>query len=123
MSALAALDRPDLAAVLGSGSVVFRHGHLNVIYTDHERHSLAEANAMFGVRDWRHMSVSLVGWQTMSTNMAGEMPLPSWYDLTHLVYGDHPQIRFDRTREVMQFLPPPSEYVNVAEALHLWQPR
>lgn len=96
-----------------SGVQTFTHGPLLLIYDDHERHSLDEAAALFGVRDWRHMSVSV----------RGKERLPSWDELTHLVYGDHPLLRWDRSRDVMQFLPPPSDYVNIAEVLHLWQPR
>ena len=123
MSALVPVDAPGLAALLGDASIVYQHDYLNVIYTDHERHSLTEANHLFGIRDWRHMSVSLIGWQYMSSNPKGEMPLPSWYELSHLVYGEHSELRWDKTRDVLQFLPPPVEYVSIAETLHLWQPR
>ena len=95
------------------GVQTFQHGPQLVIYSDHERHSLEEAAALFGVRDWRHMSVSVRGQERM----------PTWGELTHLVYADHPMLGFDRSRDVLQFLPPPADYVNLAEVLHLWQPR
>jgi hypothetical protein len=123
VSKLVKIDAPGLTALLGDSSVVYQHDTVNVIYTDHERHSLDEANRLFGVRDWRHMSVSLIGWQYLGSNSKGEMPLPTWYELSHLVYGEHPELSWDRKRDVLQFLPPPSEYVSIAEALHLWQPR
>ena len=100
----------------------YRHGRLVVIYTDHERHSLDEANATFGIRDWRHLSVSVFRHTELSL-VDGHPPLPTWYELSHLVYGDHAEFTWDKARDVLQFLPPPSDYVNIAEALHLWQPR
>lgn len=93
-----------------SGAATYRHGHLFLILSV-DVMGLEEAHVhMFGVNRWRHVSVSVNGQRT----------LPSWEDLTHLVY-EH-DLGFDRGRDVLQFLPPPSAYVNLAEALHLWQP-
>lgn len=53
---------------------------------------------------WLHTSVS-----------AGGRRLPTWPELTsvkNVVHGD---------RLVVQILPPKSQYVNVAEVLHLWE--
>ena len=91
-------------------AATYRHGRLFLICSL-DVMGLEEAHAhMFGVNRWRHISVSV----------AGQRALATWDDLTHLVYSH--DLGFDQKRDVLQFLPPPSTYVNVAEALHLWQP-
>lgn len=101
----------ELKPLHGLGeAMAYRHGRLFLIVSL-DMMGLDEAHAdMFGVRRWRHISVSV----------EGQRSLPSWDDLTHLVYRHN--LGFDQSRDVLQFLPPPSAYVNLAEALHLWQP-
>jgi len=56
---------------------------------------------------WLHTSVS--------RRERGRIVLPSWADLSMVkgvVHGD---------RLVVQILPPKREYVNITEALHLWE--
>lgn len=99
------------------------------VYTLEEAHT-----AMLGIRRWRHVAVGVRGslqarladQQAIGRKRAGgersPAPLPDWYDLTHIAYS-HPELGFDSTRAVWQYLPPTSEpYLNIAEALHLCQP-
>jgi hypothetical protein len=115
--------------------VNFRHGREIVVWSV-DRLSLEDAHRdAFGIRVWLHISVSVQG--ALAARLADQKrigrqrhggerspaPLPDWYALTHLAY-DHPDLGFDRTRGVWQYLPPPgASYLNVAEALHLRQPR
>lgn len=123
MSAL--IERPGFVLPGLEEARMFVHGNLRVIVSN-DRYSLREANATaFGIRLWRHVSVSVLGWQRAPRAKAGmrsEAPLPDWYDLTHLVYH-HPELGFDAGADVWQCLPPPDSYNNLAEALHLLQPR
>lgn len=100
-----------------------------------ENHDLEDAHLnLLGIRRWRHVGVGVYGsLQARLRDHAkigrkrrpGErapVPLPDWFDLSHIVY-DHPELGFDRTRAVWQYLPPPTEeYLNIAEVLHLRQP-
>jgi hypothetical protein len=89
----------------------------------------------FGIRRWRHVSVGIRG--SLQARLADQRalgrqrepgerspaPLPDWYDLTHIAYGHWDELGFDPSAPVFQILPPPgSDYVNLAEALHLRQP-
>ena len=100
-----------------------------------ETYSLEFAHAhAFGLRRWRHVTVSVAG--QLQARLADQraigrergpgerspVPLPGWYDLTHVVYG-HPELGFNPGFAVYQILPPPdAPYLNIAEALHLRQP-
>lgn len=112
----------------------FTHGKLSVMLSV-DVLNLEDANREFGVRRWRHISVSVIGQNAARLadqaaigrqREAGErspVPLPDWYDLTHIAYEHAAELRIDPTRAVYQVLPPPgSPYVNLAEALHLRQP-
>lgn len=108
---------------------------LIVIYSV-DRFTLEEAHASnFGVREWRHVSVSVKGaldarlrdqkriGRQREGGERSPAPLPDWYDLTHIVYG-HPELGFDPGQGVWQYLPAPGEKrLNIAEALHLRQPK
>lgn len=91
----------------------------------------------FGVRRWRHVSVSVQG--ALRARLADQQaigrareggerspaPLPDWYDLTHIAYAHWAEFGFDPASPVFQLLPPPmadGSYLNIAEALHLRQP-
>ena len=51
------------------------------------------------------------------------MPLPDWYELTHLAYEHAEELGFDPLQAVWQYLPGAAEPgLNIAEALHLRQP-
>ncbi|HEY6058634.1 MAG TPA: hypothetical protein VIV06_11410 [Candidatus Limnocylindrales bacterium] len=113
-----------------------REGNRTLIVTfSIDRVSLETMNEYgYTARRWRHVGVGVAG--SLNARLAdrrklgrgrapGErspVPLPDWYDLTHVVYG-HPELGFDMTRPVFQLLPPPgAPYLNMAEVLHLRQP-
>lgn len=130
-----AIPDPDLRAVFEArGMRRFEHDGLHVILSVEDL-SLEEAHErLLGIRRWRHISVSVIGqWQlamedirTHGRRGPGErspVPLPDWYDLTHLAYDHATEFGFSPLVAVWQYLPPPSDpYVNFAEALHLRQP-
>lgn len=108
---------------------------LTVIYNT-EVYDPFQAHAYhFGIRRWRHVSVGVRG--SLQARLADQraigrqrgpgerspVPLPDWYDLTHVAYGHWDEFGFDRSAPVYQILPPPgTDYLNIAEALHLRQP-
>jgi hypothetical protein len=103
-----------------------------------EKYRLEEVHErdLFGIRVWRHISVSVKGaldirladqkangGRVRGPGERGPAPLPDWYELTHLAYGHAADLGFDPTRAVWQYLPGSREPgLNVAEALHLRQP-
>ena len=89
----------------------------------------------WGIRRWRHASVSVVG--QLQRRLADQKrigrerrpgerspaPLPDWYDLTHLAYEHTAELGFDPNAAIVQYLPGRQEMaLNIAEALHLRQP-
>jgi hypothetical protein len=125
----------DLIAAAGKDYRPYAHDDLIVIHSLDE-YDLEEAFLnQFGIRRWRHVSVSVRGqWAAALADQrflgrkrkGGErspVPLPDWYDLTHLAYEHAAELGFNRLQAVWQYLPPPGEeYLNIAEALHLRQP-
>ena len=129
---------PELEAMVRAANrqhVYYRHDDLHVIASLDE-YDLEEAwLTQFGVRRWRHVSVSVAG-QLQAAMLdqrllgrkrrGGErspVPLPDWYDLTHIAYEHAAEFGFNRAQAVWQYLPPVTEaYLNIAEALHLRQP-
>ncbi len=131
-------DMPELQRLMLVGRCFYHleeGKRLNVILTIDE-HSLQEAfTTMFGIRRWRHISVSVQGSLKISMKdrekigrprAGGERtpaPLPDWYDLTHLWKHHGAELGFSRLQATWQYLPGDSDpYLNVAEALHLLQP-
>lgn len=120
---------PDMA--------IYYHDKLTVIFTT-EQYDVWQAHAYhFGIRRWRHVSVSVQGALKVRLEdqraigrkrEGGERspaPLPDWYDLTHIAYAHWEDFGFDQGAPVFQLLPPPmvdGAYLNIAEALHLRQP-
>ena len=108
------------------------------VQTTLERYELERANAeTFGIVRWRHASISVRGQlqerlkdqkRIGRTRAGGErspVPLPDWYELTHIVYEHAEELGFDPRQPVWQFLPAPAVpdmRLNIAEALHLRQP-
>jgi hypothetical protein len=89
-----------------------------------------------GIRTWRHVSVSVIG--QLQARLADQkvigrvrrpgershVPLPDWYELCHIAYEHAAEVGFDPTAAVWQYLPGTLEpALNIAEALHLRQPR
>lgn len=130
----AAMLRELEAAGMLDSYRIWTHGRQLVIHSI-DRFTLEEAfRDQLGIRTWRHVSVSVAG--ALEARLADQKrigrerrggerspaPLPDWYDLTHVAYA-HPELGFDPTRAVWQYLPPTGEsYLNIAEALHLRQP-
>lgn len=136
---------PDLREMMldleaqGAGRRFWHHAEgsrvLTVQYTvDH--HTLEDAFRYYlNVRHWKHLSVSVEGHLQAALDdqrrlgrkrRGGErspVPLPDWYDLTHLAYDHAAEVGFDPRFPVWQYLPASDElYLNIAEALHLKQP-
>lgn len=102
-----------------------------------EHYDLVRAHdAFFSIRDWQRIVISVHGALHVRLEdqrkigrqrRGGERspaPLPDWYELTHLVYEHGPELGLDPTRPTYQYLPGTGdEYLNIAEALHLRQPR
>jgi len=89
-----------------------------------------------GVRRWQHISVSVKGsldarlqdqkriGRAREGGERSPAPLPDWYDLSHIAYVHARETGMDPNRPVWQYLPPSWEpRLNIAEALHLRQPR
>lgn len=107
------------------------------ITTSRERMNLERAfESFFSIRDWQRVVVSVYGalWARIQDQRQigrqrgpGERspaPLPDWYELNHLVYEHGAELGLDPDRPVYQYLPSRLEpYLNVAEALHLRQPK
>jgi len=125
----------DLIEAAGKDYQPYTHDDLIVIHSI-DVYDLGDAYAtQLGIRTWRHVSVSVAGQLQAALadqrflgrkRRGGErspVPLPDWYDLTHLVYQHGAELGFNRFQAVWQYLPPVGEeYLNIAEALHLRQP-
>lgn len=112
-------------------------GKALIVVTSTDVFSLEEAHAtQFGIPRWRHASISVVGalnarledqrriGRVREGGERSPAPLPDWYDLTHVAYEHAAELGFDPHQPVWQYLPPLSEKrLNIAEALHLRQPR
>jgi hypothetical protein len=101
-----------------------------------EVYDLEDAHArLFGIRKWRHASISVKG--QLQARLADQraigrvrapgerspVPLPDWYELTHLAHEHPKELGFDPDWAVWQYLPGRNEMgLNIAEALHLRQP-
>lgn len=128
------------------GMTIYHHGdrvggppgdRLLIVTASLERYSLETAHeAWFSIRNWAKVVVSVGGALRLRLDDqlrigrqrgGGERspaPLPDWYELAHLVYEHGPELNLDPDFPVYQYLPGRLEpYLNVAEALHLRQPR
>jgi hypothetical protein len=100
-----------------------------------DHYTLEEAHLRYlGIQSWLHVCASVAGQlearlkdqrrigRQRDPGERSPVPLPDWYDLTHITY-EHPELGFDRTRDVYQIIPAPGgPYTNIVEALHLHQP-
>lgn len=85
------------AVLLASGTKAYTKGHLRLLYTSKEQH-------LDGL--WAHASIS------------HPKHYPYWDEILDVRYTF-----FDEDAEVVQVLPPRSEYVNVSKnCFHLWSP-
>lgn len=144
---------PDIAAEAFATHRMFRHGERGpgrdgkplgkpgertlTVTVSREHYEINTAfRHFFGVRDWQHAAVSVYGALHVRLEdqraigrerQAGERspaPLPDWYELTHLVYDHGIELGFDLRQPVYQYFPALGEdYLNIAEALHLRQPK
>ena len=129
----AQIARAGYASYLHEGN----HGRTLIVTTSTDHYSPETAHySQLGIQTWHHISVSIQGalkarlkdQQKIGRQREGgersPAPLPDWYDLTHMAYGHAKELGIDDTHAVWQYLPPPSEpKLNIAEALHLRQPR
>jgi len=123
-----------------AGYTMYRHGDRRrelLVSTSTDRYSVEEAHFRnFGIRTWHHVTVSVQGalkarledqkkiGRQREGGERSPAPLPDWYELTHIAYDHAKEVGFDASQAVWQYLPPPHETrLNVAEALHLRQPR
>lgn len=102
-----------------------------------DRYPLEEANAeRFGIALWRHVTVSVRGQlqarldeqrrlgRPREPGERSSVPLPDWYELAHLVYEHAEDLGLDPARGTWQYLPGlDDDKLNIAEALHLRQPK
>ena len=127
----------DYAEAIGFRTYLHKAERTLIVTVSRDRYSLEDAFAnAFGIRDWQHVTVSVAGAlrvrladqrRTGRVRRGGERspaPLPDWYELAHLAY-DHPtELGLDPERPTYQYLPGRSEgSLNIAEALHLRQPK
>jgi len=113
------------------------HGRILIVGVSTDRYSVEEAHLRnFGIRTWHHISISVQGalkarledqkkiGRQREGGERSPAPLPDWYDLTHVAYNHAKEVGIDASQAVWQYLPPPTETkLNIAEALHLRQPR
>lgn len=125
------VERPRHVAIAKPGERVLQ------VTVSLERYELETAHrAWFSIRDWARAVVSVRGalWARIQEQerlgrerLPGERtsaPLPDWYELSHLVYDHGAELGFDPTRPIYQYFPGLDEpRLNIAEALHLRQPK
>ena len=137
---LTEIDRPFFPLEVPEDHRIFRHRQAGrpvlTVQSSIDRYDAAEAFLhWFGVRAWRAIGVGVSGQlqqrlvdqkrlgRQRGPGERSPVPLPDWYDLTHLVSVHGIFLGVDPDRPVWQYLPPSGEpYLNMAEVLHLRQP-
>lgn len=113
------------------------NGRLLIVTAGLQQHSLDEAHQWWmSIPKWQHMTVGVQGSlkaRLQDQQMIGRkrgpgertnVPLPDWYDLTHLIYEHGRELGFDPSTPIFQLFPSPDmEYINYAESLHVRQPK
>lgn len=59
-----------------------------------------------------------MGWDHVSVSVLDEGRCPTWAEMCHIK-----DLFFEPEETVIQYHPPKSEYINHADALHMWRPQ